>query len=213
MEVEVERDVAGATISLRAFHQDITDQQVTLFGVDGPGAAAALGHYFVGDAGDVAAAGVSAGVRAAIARRIHGSIEYTVARARTLTSGSDIAYLVLYAPDAVRPQREQIHDVSAAIETEVAETATRVVVLYRVSNAATAGRPTSGSTPSAPIDARFDVQVHQSLPFMDFSSAKWEMLVAVRNFFRDTAPDQSLYDEVLVVHPPKRIVGGLTLKF
>jgi hypothetical protein len=39
------------------------------------------------------------------------------------------------------------------------------------------------------------------------------MLVGVRNFFRDAAPDQSMYDEILVVHPPKRIVGGLTLKF
>ena len=48
---------------------------------------------------------------------------------------------------------------------------------------------------------------------MDFSSAKWEMLVAVRNFFRETAADQSIYDELLVVRPPKRIVGGLTLKF
>ena len=66
---------------------------------------------------------------------------------------------------------------------------------------------------SAPLDARFDVQVRQALPFMDFSNARWEMLVAVRNFFRETAADQSLYDELLVVHPPKRIVGGLTLKF
>ena len=43
---------------------------------------------------------------------------------------------------------------------------------------------------------------------MDFSSAKWEMLVAVRNFFRETTADQSIYDELLVVRPPKRIVGG-----
>ena len=57
------------------------------------------------------------------------------------------------------------------------------------------------------------MQVRQSLPFMDFSTAKWEMLVAVRNFFRETAADQSIYDELLVVRPPKRIVGGLTLKF
>jgi hypothetical protein len=39
------------------------------------------------------------------------------------------------------------------------------------------------------------------------------MLVAVRNFFRETAPDQSVYDELLVVRPPKRVVGGLTLRF
>ena len=63
------------------------------------------------------------------------------------------------------------------------------------------------------LDARFDVQVRQALPFMDFSSAKWEMLVAVRNFFHDSASDQSIYDELLVVRPPKRVVGGLTLRF
>jgi hypothetical protein len=83
-------------------------------------------------------------------------------------------------------------------------------VLYRVSNAFAR----SASQPQgSPVDARFDVQVRQSLPFMDFSNAKWEMLIAVRNFFREAAPDQSVYDELLVVHPPKRIVGGLTLKF
>jgi hypothetical protein len=87
-----------------------------------------------------------------------------------------------------------------------------VIVLYKMSTAvAHAALPTGAQTPS--LDTRFDVQVRQSLPFMDFSSAKWEMLVAVRNFFRETATDQSVYDELLVVRPPKRIVGGLTLKF
>ena len=38
-------------------------------------------------------------------------------------------------------------------------------------------------------------------------------LIAVRNFFRETAPDQSVYDELLVVRPPKRIVGGVTMRF
>jgi hypothetical protein len=39
------------------------------------------------------------------------------------------------------------------------------------------------------------------------------MLLAVRNFFREVSPDGSVYDELLVVHPPKRVVGGLTLRF
>ena len=91
------------------------------------------------------------------------------------------------------------------------ETSTRVVVLYRVSNGC-ARASGSGRRLDAGVDARFDVQVRQSLPFMDFSTAKWEMLVAVRNFFRDAAPDQSIYDELLVVRPPKRVVGGLTLE-
>ena len=47
---------------------------------------------------------------------------------------------------------------------------------------------------------------------MNFSSARWEMLLAVHNFFREAAAEHSLYDELLVVRPPKRIVGGLTLR-
>jgi hypothetical protein len=48
---------------------------------------------------------------------------------------------------------------------------------------------------------------------MNFSSARLEMLLAVRNFFHDGASDQSLYDELFVVRPPTRIVGGVTLHF
>ena len=102
-----------------------------------------------------------------------------------------------------------IHDVATAVETDVPETATRVIVLYRISNAF-ARRNVDDD---GPLDSRFEVQVRQSLPFMDFSTAKWEMLLGVRNFFRETAGDQSVYDELLVVRPPKRIVGGLTMRF
>ena len=206
VEVEAERDVATATVSIRAFHQHVADQLVTLFGIDVPGAPAAhLGHYFITNAGDVDASGLSAGVRAAIASRVHGSVEYTVTRARW-TSGGDAVYAMLLAPSAVNAETNRIHNVATSVETEVPETATHVLFLYRVSNAFAGSERQS-------LDARFDMQVRQSLPFLDFSSAKWEMLVAVRNFFRDAAPDQSMYDELLVVRPPKRIVGGLSVKF
>ena len=206
VEVEAERDVATATVSIRVFHQHVADQLVTLFGIDVPGAPAAhLGHYFITNAGDVDASGLSAGVRAAIASRVHGSVEYTVTRARW-TSGGDAVYAMLLAPSAVNAETNRIHNVATSVETEVPETATHVVFLYRVSNAFAGSERQS-------LDARFDMQVRQSLPFLDFSSAKWAMLVAVRNFFRDAAPDQSMYDELLVVRPPKRIVGGLSVKF
>ena len=212
VEVAIERDIAAATVSVRAFRQHTGDQQVTLFGVDMPQAASHLGHYFIGNAGDVDATGISAGIRAAIGSRVHGSVEWSTARGHAL-GREGTSYLWIVAPSAIRTELGRIHDIATSVETEVPETATRVIVLYRVSNAfahpispaANADRPT--------LDARFDVQVRQSLPFMDFSTAKWEMLVGVRNFFRDTAPDQSIYDELLVVRPPKRVIGGLTLKF
>ena len=86
---------------------------------------------------------------------------------------------------------------------------------YRVSDgfARPAAGPSHAESYGPALDSRFDLQVRQSLPFMDFSSAKWEMLVAVRNFFREAAADQSIYDELLVVRPPKRFVGGLTVRF
>jgi hypothetical protein len=209
VEVEVERDLASATVSLRAFRQHVADQLVTLFGIDMPGAPA-LGHYFLSNAGNVDASGLSAGVRTAIASRVHGSVEYSLTRAH-FNSTDNAGALLQFAPSAVRPDTERIHDLATSIETEVPETSTRVVVLYRVSNAFAHAAASTQQTPA--LDSRFDVQVRQSLPFMDFSSAKWEMLIAVRNFFRETAADQSIYDELLVVRPPKRIVGGLTLKF
>jgi hypothetical protein len=216
VDVEVERDIAaGATLTLRAFHQHVDDQLVTMFGVQMPDAPATdIGHYFVANSGNVDASGWTAGIRTAIADRVHASVEYSLARATWYpVEGAD--YLLLVAPSAVRLESERIHDLSTAVETEVPETATRVLVLYRVSNAfarpAAGGQAANADRPA--LDGRFDVQVRQSLPFMNFSTAHWEMLVAVRNFFRDTAADQSLYDELLVVRPPKRIVGGLTLRF
>jgi hypothetical protein len=211
VEVQIERDIASATVSVRAFRQHVENQMVTLFGVNTPGAPSSVGHYFVDNAGIVDASGFAAGVRTALANRFHGSVEYSLTRAK-VGSPDSAGYLLLFAPSAVSPDAGQIHDVSTAIETEVPETSTRVIVLYRVSNAF--ARPAKTTVAQAPaLDSRFDVQVRQSLPFMDFSSAKWEMLVAVRNFFREASTDQSIYDELLVVRPPKRIVGGLTLKF
>lgn len=210
-EVSVEQDLPGAsTVSLRAFRQHVNNQLVTMFDVQLPGdPPAQLGHYLVGNSGRVDATGWGAGFRTVIAGRVHGAIEYTDSRAAWNPSG-DLEYLLLVAPSAVRLEHDRIHDLSTSIETEVPETSTRVVVLYRVSDGfARADR--QNDRPA--LDARFDVQVRQSLPFMNFNKTRWEMLVGVRDFFHDASSDRSVYDELLVVRPPKRVVGGLTLRF
>jgi hypothetical protein len=210
VEAGLEQDIApGATISARVFHQRADDQLATLFGVDRPGlASATLGHYFVANSGPVDATGYSAGLKAVFASRVRGAVEYSYAQA-SWGSGANVSYLMLVSPSSVRTGDERIHDVSTSFEADVPETSTRVLVLYRVSNGFS--RRDSFSRPG--VDSRFDVQVRQSLPFLDFSSAKWEMLITVRNFFRDSTGEQSIYDELLVVRPPKRVVGGLTLRF
>jgi len=132
-----------------------------------------------------------------------------------LDPASDLSYVLLLAHAAPRAEIERIHDLATTIEADVPETATRVLVVYRASNgfASPAAASETPEPTRSGLDYRFDVQVRQGLPFMSFTNAKWEMLVAVRNFFRETAADQSVYGELLVVRPPKRIVGGVALHF
>jgi len=213
LEAGFERDLsAGSTMVFRVFRQHVADQLATVFGVPGR-PTGDLPHYLVGNTGDVDATGWSAGFRTTIADRVHGSVEYTQTAA-DWNATVDSPYAVMINSSAVRPGFERIHDVSTAIETDVPETSTRVMVLYRISNAfAHPAGLTTTAVDRPMFDARFDVQVRQALPFMNFSTARWEALFAIRDFFRDAAVDQSVYDELLVVRPPTRVVGGLTLKF
>ena len=210
----IERDVSGATLALGAFHQQITDQLVSLFDAEIPDQPAAkLGHYFVGNVGDARIAGWTAEVRTRVGSRFQGSLAYTLAGAR-LTPEEDMRYLLLLAPSAVRRDGERIHDLSTTLQADVPETSTRVLVIYRTSNGFARPAKAGGPDGKGTFDSRFDIQVRQSMPaFMNFSGARWEMLLAVRNFFHEASASQSLYDELLVVSPPKRIVGGVTLHF
>ncbi|HUR34760.1 MAG TPA: TonB-dependent receptor [Vicinamibacterales bacterium] len=208
----LEQDLGPSTLAVRAFRQHVNDQLVTVFGGDLPGRPTAkVGHYLVGNTGDVDASGFSAEFRAVIASRVHGSVQYSVARAQILQAGND--YVMLLAPLAARPGTSTVQDMTARVETEVPETSTRVMLLYRLSNGFAQPGSRGESATRRALDGRFDVQVRQSLPFMNFSNARWEMLLAVRNFFRDASCEQSLYDELFVIRPPKRVVGGVTLHF
>jgi hypothetical protein len=123
-------------------------------------------------------------------------------------------FLLLVAPSALRQGPERIHDVATTIRADVPETATKVLMLYRLSNgfARAASQVTDGQLDRPGFDSRFDVQVRQSLPFLDFSAARWEMLVAVRNFFATPAMI-SPWRRAAHHPPPKRIVGGVTVYF
>jgi outer membrane receptor protein involved in Fe transport len=212
-EVGIERVMNGATLAVRAFDQHIDDQTVTVFGLRRQDSeASALGHYYVGSAGDASVRGVGVTFTHALAENIRGSVDYSVATANWMDRSEPVEYAVLtkWVPSAVRPNNERIHDLTTSLETEIPYSATRVVVLYKLNNAFA----TSARRDDAPsFGARFDLRVTQALPFMNFRASQWEMLVGVRNMFHESLANTSAYDELLVVRPPKRIVGGLTVKF
>ena len=113
------------------------------------------------------------------------------------------------SPTALR-SRERVHDVTATLDSVVAPSATRVFVVYKVNSAFTR---THESLAGSLASARFNVQVNQALPFISLANASWEMLAAVSNLFGDDALDGSVYEQSMVVRPPKRILGGVTVKF
>ena len=209
----IERVFNGAALGVRVFEQRIDDQTVTVFGLRRPGnEAAALGHYYVGSAGDALVRGVGVTFTHALAENIRGSVDYSMATADWMDRSSPIEFetLAKWAPSTVRPSHERIHDVTTSLETEIPYSATRVVVLYKLNNAFATGMRNE----EAPVfGARFDLRVTQALPFMNFRTSQWEMLVGVRNLFHESLANTSSYDELLVVRPPKRVVGGLTVKF
>jgi hypothetical protein len=211
-QVTVERDVATSTlVSVRSFYQRTWNQTATLFGAGMPNrnTVANLDHYLVSNAGDFVARGWSVSLQQVIAHRLRGSIDYTVTTAEWQPS-SESSILALFAPSAVRVGRERLQDLTTRLETEIPITATRVYAMYRINT----GYAAPAFTDRPPqLAARFDVQVTQALPFLNFTSAHWEALVGVRNLFRELSSDASVYDEVLVVRPPKRVVGGVTVRF
>ena len=208
VEVAFERQVGAYVVSARGFHQQVDDQIVTVFDMriaDRP--RSDLGHYFTATGGDARASGWGVAISRPVASRLRGSVEYTVASATWLESDAATAD---WTPGARRRAGERLHDLTASLETDIPETLTRVLATYKLNSAFA---PADRTETDPGLGLRFDMQVSQRLPFMGFTSAEWEFLVAVRNLFYEDAATGSIFDELLVVRPPKRIVGGVLVRF
>jgi hypothetical protein len=209
VEVAMEREWFGQVlVGVRAFRERVEDQVVTVFGAAGEVGNSEIGHYQVGSAGDYEASGWGVSVNRAVGDHLKASVDYSQSQAAWSGRSADTRMLARLAASVLRGD-ERIHDLTAAVESFVESTATRVFVVYRLNSALSASDASALST----TGARFDVQVNQSLPFMNFTSTQWEMLVAVSNLFKDELFEGSIYDEILVVRPPTRVLGGVTVRF
>lgn len=207
----LQHDLApGYVVGVRRFRQATDDQLATMFDVRVDGEERQnLGHYYVASPGNVSVQGWAVSLSAAVADRVRGSIGYAIATADWAGS-PEVATIGLTAASAVRTGQERFHDLTTAVETDIAETGTRLYVFYRVN---TAFARADADDPTAAVGSRFDVRVQQGLPFLGFTNVDWELLLAVRNLFHEPLQDASVYDELLTVRPPKRIVGGVTVRF
>jgi hypothetical protein len=206
VEAGMEQDVGPVIISVRAFRQETTDQVVSVFGAQLASSSRA-GHYHVGSAGDFDAIGWGVGAESSVGAHTRASFDYQQASA-AWQRGLRASALPVLVPNDIYRQADRVHSLSASVESLVAPTETRLLVIYQLNTARslTSDDATAGGS-------RYEVQVNQALPFLAFTNARWEALVAVRNTFYGAAGSTSLYDEILVVRPPTRVLGGVTVRF
>jgi outer membrane receptor protein involved in Fe transport len=195
-----------STISVRRFRQQSADQMATLFGLDRKSDGA---HYYVSTVGDVDLDGWGVAITGRLAPHVRGTVDYSISDARW-DRGVDRAFLASLAPSLTRSPIERIHDLCATLETNLAPTSTGIVFSVRL-NSAFSRVETVHARPIA--DGRFDLSVHQPLPYQPFRGGRLEMVFGLRTLSRDLAEVGSVYDELLTTAPPMRVTGGVRVRF
>ena len=214
LEVGLEQDVgAHATVGVRRFRQDVDNQLVALFTpgryvpdgtLPAPG-----GHYYLASANGVEADGWGVSYRQDWPGVVTGEVDYRIVRADWLPAEVPTTFGITSA-GLLRTGAEWVQDVTTAVEAEVPRTATRVAVRCRVS---TGFARADADVVTAGLDARFDIRVTQPLPVSPIEGSSWELLLALRSLFHQQSDGGSIYDELLVVDPPRQLVGGLVVSF
>ena len=213
LEVGIEQRVSAATVlGVRRFTQDVNDQLITMFETGRHVPAGTLpapgGHYYLASASGVTTNGWGISVSHDAEGRVRGVVDYSLVRAEW--SPWTASGLSPRTVGVFRTGFERFHDVTTTIETDIPETATRVSARCRINNAYARAR---GDAVTSGLDARFDVRVMQALPFSPFDGSSWELVIAVRSMFHEQTIGGSVYDELLVVDPPRQFLGGLVVHF
>ena len=209
-DVGIEQQLGQGTdapaVGLRRFRQSVDNQVATLFGLD---SASSVGHYYVATPGGVETQGWVVHVSGHLTRRVSGVVDYTVSQAEW-TMGAESTAIATVVPSVVRGFRERQHDVTTSINATIPETSTKVAMAYRMNTAFSSSNAAIG----VPLlSGRFDVELRQALPLHPMRGSKTELVFVVRNLFRDLGDAGSLYDELLTVTPPMRIMGGVQVRF
>ena len=154
-EAGVEQDIGTLIIAARVFRQQATDQVVGVFGSQIASTSSRTGHYHVGSAGDFDATGWGISAESPVGGHTRASVDYQQASAVWQRSLRPSAVPVSL-PHAVFRQADRVHSLSALVESTVAPTETRLLLIYRLNTARSViedGAPAGGS--------RYEVQVNQ----------------------------------------------------
>lgn len=187
-------------VELRVFQEDTVAQLFKAYMKDKPQTQMGPGHFLVWNQGGYRTRGLGL----AISRNfgsVASSVGYRFGLARAL--GSDTARVVL--------ADEEIHDLTTSVQTSIDRTRTRLYAMYRVTS-----HPSfipGDDEDQHDLDSRFNFQVYQILPFVGWDGAEWEVMLAVRNLFYQDVDSGAFLDELAVVDSPRRVLGGVSVRF
>ena len=199
----LERQLTRRTrIGVRMFQENAHDQLVKVYTratLERVGA----GHFTLGNKGDFRTRGVGLTLSQSFGA-LEGSIGYTFGMGRALS----------HRLVGLRsPAEEEIHDVTTAVATSIDRTRTRLTARYRFVSHPTFAASRDGFATGVTQDSRFNIQVFQMLPFVGWNGTSWELMVAVRNLFYGDVENTSVLDEISVIDAPRRVLGGVTVRF
>jgi Carboxypeptidase regulatory-like domain/TonB dependent receptor len=199
----VDRSNGGATFGAFVFREHVTDQLVNIHGM------AASDALRIVNGGGVDVQGVGMSLEQRFGNSVNGSLTYCYGRTSRHGEGRMPSLLHEVPGFSADFSEGGFHDLVARLETFIELTDTRLTAYYRVNTLDPKGDATSRSV----TNSRFDIRLSQGLPFMQpLTRADWELLVAVRNLFYDEL-EGGMLDEVAVLHPTKRVMGGIAVKF
>jgi hypothetical protein len=134
-DVGLEHEFAGTyVLGVRRFQQRVDNQMATLFGLPVSGGPPSPGHYAVANAGRLGRGRMGRPLHSAPSQRFRGFVDYSVT-AREWVSRGDMAAIAVWAPSAIRPRNEDIHDLTTSIETDRAAHGDALLLLYKINNA------------------------------------------------------------------------------
>jgi len=202
-ELGTDHNLGGVHLGTHAFYEDTDHQLINTFD-------RALGARFlrVMNGGQLDTRGVGFTVGGHVGEALTGSLSYTYGHSVRAHLPGEPAQLLSRA--GLGFEEADFHDVVARLETFIDWSDTRVSAYYRVN---TLSPEMDSRAHPASTNMRFDIQLTQGLPFLQaLTRADWEVLVAVRNLFYEASEGASL-DELVVLHPPKRVMGGISVRF
>jgi hypothetical protein len=202
-EVGMDQQLGGTSVGAFTYYENVRDPLLNSF----EGAPDARSLRIANGSG-AAARGLGLTVGRCFGDAVRGSMSYTYGRSRREEPGpwtqGDLV--------AVAYPEGGFHDFAARVETVIEGTDTRLIAFYRL-NRLSPGAEGEAAPAAALTNTRFDVQLSQGLPFLgSLTRADWDFLVAVRNLFYETS-EGALLDEVTVTNPPKRVLGGISVRF